>query len=89
MWPEDEGRNDNPNDVHSYGFGFAYEICLELEQMCGKDFFPSAFKSMDEKRLDFSKAGSEHEKNVMLIEALQSQTKKDLWAFFAKKGFKK
>lgn len=88
-WPEDQGRNDNPDDVHSYGFGYAYEICLELEQLCGEDFFAKAFKHMEAEKVDFSKAKDEHEKNVMLIEAFQSQTKKDLWAYFARKGFRK
>ncbi len=89
LWPEDQGRNDNPNDVHSYGFGYAYEICLELEKRCGKDFFARAIQSMSKKEFDFSGTSSEHEKNVRLIQAMQSETKEDLWAYFATKGFKK
>lgn len=86
-WPEDQGRNDNPQDVHSYGFGYAYEICTELDRLCGDDFFPKVFQYMEKAKLDFSKAKDEHQKNRLLIEAFQSQTRKDLWAYFAKKGF--
>jgi hypothetical protein len=89
VWPEDQGKNDNPGDVHSYGFGYAYEICLELEQLCGEDFFPKVFRHMEAKNFDFSKAKDERARNVLLIEAFQSQTSKDLWSYFATKGFKK
>lgn len=87
-WPEDQGRNDNPNDVHSYGFGYAYEICMELDELCGEGFFPKVFRHMEAAKLDFSRARDENEKNRLLVEAMQSQTKKDLRAYFAKKGFK-
>jgi hypothetical protein len=88
-WPEDEGRNDNPNDLHSLGFGYAYEICLELEQLCGEDFFPKTFRAMAAKNIDFSKSKEEREKNRLLLEAFQSETKKDLWTYFQKKGFRR
>ena len=88
-WPEDQGRNDNPQDVHSYGFGYAYEICMELEGLCGDGFFPKVFQYMEKTNLDFSKAKDEHEKNRLLIEAFQSQTGKDLWTYFAEKGFER
>jgi hypothetical protein len=87
-WPEDTGKNDNPDDIHSYGYGYAYQICLELEQLCGEDFFPKAFRHMDKTGLDFTKAPGEREKNRLLIEAFQSQTRQDLRKFFAEKGFK-
>lgn len=89
VWPEDQGRNDNPNDVHSYGFGYAYEICMELEDLCGNDFFPKVFRHMEKTNLDFTKAKDEREKNRLLIEAFQSQTKNDIWGYFEKKGFKR
>jgi hypothetical protein len=87
VWPEDQGKNDNPDDVHSYGFGYAYEICVELDELCGEGFFPAAFHHMEEGDLDFAKAQQEHEKNRVLIESFQSQTKKDLWEYFSRKGF--
>jgi len=87
-WPEDTGENDNPDDIHSYGYGYAYQICLELEQLCGEDFFRKVFHHMDKTSLDFTKAPGEHEKNRLLIEAFQSQTRQNLRKFFAEKGFK-
>ena len=88
-WPEDSGRNDNPDDIHSCGFGYAYKTCLELEQLCGDDFFRRVFQHMEAEGVDFSAAKDEYRKNCLLIGAFQSQTTNDVWAYFSKAGFTK
>ncbi len=85
-WPKD-GPQGNLTEMGSYGMGRAYEICTKLEALCGDDFFRNVFRHMRESRVSFRDVKSETERIEMLIGAMQTQTDKDLWAFFAAEGF--
>lgn len=83
-WPEDQ----LPFGTPSLGMGAGYQLCTDLEGLCGKGFFRKVFQYMQTCRITFAGARSEQEKNWILIAAMQSQTREDLWQFFAKKGFR-
>ena len=87
-WPKD-GPMEKVRETDSYGMGRAYEICTKLEALCGEDFFRNVFRHMRESRVSFREVKSEKERNEMLIGAMQTQTDKDLWAFFAEAGFQR
>ena len=85
-WPKD-GPHGNLSEMGSYGMGRAYEICTKLEALCGEEFFRNVFRHMRENRVSFRDATTEKARNETLIAAMQTQTDKDLWAFFAAEGF--
>ena len=85
-WPND-GPKGNFSEMGAYGMGRAYEICTKLETLCGGEFFRNVFRHMRESRVSFRNVKSEKARNEMLIGAMQTQTDKDLWAFFAAEGF--
>ena len=86
-WPKD-GPEGNLSEMGSYGMGRAYELCMKLEALCGEGFFRNVFHYMHENGVTFRDSKTQAARNEILIGAMQTQTDKDLWAFFAAEGFK-
>ena len=83
-WPGDAA---SPGEEYAFGLGRGYELCEKLEQYCGPDIFRDLFRHLHQAGASLPRPRTEKERNEMLIAALQSQTKRDLRAFFAREGF--
>ena len=88
VWPKD-GSRGNQSEFGSHGMGRAYAICTDLEALCGPDFFRNVFEHLRTSGVSFTAAKTEKERMETLIRAMQTQTDKDLWAFFAARGFRR
>lgn len=84
-WPKD-GPEGNLTEMGSFGMGRAFELCSELEKLCGEDFFRRVFRHMQEKHVAFPADATEEARNDILIQAMQSQTDRDLGKFFTEAG---
>ena len=89
-----EGRGDTflfdatwPEDGYAFGLGRGYKICMQLEALCGPDFFIKTFRHMQENQFSFPASASEKQRNEMLLSAMQAQTSEDIWAFFTAPAF--